>query len=81
MPQQGKVDTRKPPMLLDLGRPTPTAQPLMLILAQQLLDDRFAHGRRGLMVGEGDFVAEDVGKGGVPVGAFERGAAVEHFVN
>lgn len=33
------------------------------------------------MVGEGDFVAEDVGEGGVSIGTFEGGATVKHFVD
>lgn len=81
MPQQGKVDAPKPSMRLDLAGATPTPQPLVLILAQQLLDDALAQGRRRLMVGEVHFVAQDVGEGGMAVGSFEGGRAVEHFVD
>lgn len=33
------------------------------------------------MIGEGDFIAQDVGEGGVAVFAFEGGSAEEHFVD
>lgn len=79
MPQQSPVDRMEPSMLFQLARSALTPESLVLVLAQELLDDALAHGRGRRMVGERDFVAEDVAEGLVSVRTLEGSATVEHL--
>lgn len=79
MPQESPINGMEPPMLLQLARSALTPKSLVLVLAQELLDDALAHGRCRRMVGERNLVAEDVAEGLVSVRALEWSAAVEHL--
>lgn len=70
--QEGEIDRTEPLVLFHLTSASLTPQPLALILAQQLPDQALAQRRRGRVFGEDRFVPDDVGKGRVPVGSFER---------
>ena len=63
-------------MRLDLARAALRTESLVLVLPEQLFDDAFADCRRRGMIGVGDFVAKDVGKGCVAVRAFEGSRGV-----
>jgi hypothetical protein len=65
--------------MLDLRRAGLAAQPLVLVLAQQLPHAGLAHSRDGGVVRELRVLPEDVGEGGVAGGAFERRGTVEHL--
>jgi hypothetical protein len=60
MSQQTPIERREPLVLLDLTRTTLTPQPLVLIFAQQPLDDTLADRRRCWVIREGRFVSENV---------------------
>ena len=68
-------------MLLHLARSALRSQSLVLVLPEEFLDDALADCRRCWMIWKGDFVAEDVREGCVPIRSLERCRGVEHFVD